>query len=160
MLRHGFRTAADADRTERGAVALEFALGVTIFLVFVFGIIEVGRAIWIGQALSAASREAARYGVGNETSSGVPQYLDCAGIRAAARERVPDLVLTDADISVTFRHTDGSTSTCEAPAPVHDGDRIVVQVTTKLDIDLPLVPLGDNTLSASDERSIYTGVSP
>jgi hypothetical protein len=147
---------------ERGATALEFALCVMVLLAMVFGIIEFARAVWIQQALSAASREGSRYGIGNESTSGVPQYLDCGGIRAAAKAKAPDLSLTDGDIDVTYVHTDGSASTCgTSPAPeIKDGDRIVVSVSYVLDLDMPLVPLGALDLDATDERSIYTGISP
>jgi Flp pilus assembly protein TadG len=142
-------------RDERGASTLEFALGVLVLLALVFGIIEFGRAVWMQQALSAASREGSRYGIGNESTSGVPQYLDCGAIRVAAKAKVPDLSVTDADIEITYKHTNGTTSTCGAsPAPeIKDGDRIVVTVSTTLDLDLPLVPVEAPVLSATDERS-------
>jgi Flp pilus assembly pilin Flp len=147
---------------ERGATALEFALCVMVLLAMVFGLIGFARSVWIQQALSAASREGSRYGIGNESTSGVPQYLDCGGIRAAAKAKAPDLSLTDGDIDVTYVHTDGSASTCgTSPAPeIKDGDRIVVSVSYVLDLDMPLVPLGALDLDATDERSIYTGISP
>jgi Flp pilus assembly protein TadG len=154
------RTVRDHD--ERGAAAVEFALGVLVLLTLVFGIIEFSRAIWTQQALNAASREASRFGIGNETSAGGAQYLDCAGIRDRAKARVPDIGLSDADITITYLHTDGSTSTCgSSPSPaVRDGDRIRVQVTTTLDLVMPLVPLGPIAMDAADERSIYNGIRP
>jgi Flp pilus assembly protein TadG len=49
--------------TREGAAAVEFALVVPIFLLFVFGIIEFGRAIMVQQVLVNASREGARQAV-------------------------------------------------------------------------------------------------
>jgi Flp pilus assembly protein TadG len=162
------RTAAGEiwTRTERthrdaGAATVEFALVFVLFLTLVFGVFEAGRAVWLAQALSAASREAARYGMGNATVAGLPQYLDCAGMRNAARARVPDVALADSDITITFRHGNGTTSPCGAsPRPeIFDGDRVVVTVTKPLDVNLPFVPLDGLVLRGSAQRGIYTGVS-
>jgi Flp pilus assembly protein TadG len=144
-----------------GATTVEFALVFVVFLTLVFGVFEAGRAVWLGQALSAASREAARYGMGNATVDGLPQYLDCAGMRNAARARVPDVALADSEITITFRHGDGATSPCGAsPRPeVFDGDRVVVTIAKPLDVNLPFVPLDGLTLRGSAQRGIYTGVS-
>jgi Flp pilus assembly protein TadG len=149
-------------RPEAGAAALEFALVVPLLLMLVFGLIEVGRAMWLHQAVTASSREGARFGIGNQNNDGTPQYLDCDGIRGAARSRTPDLVLSDADIGITYLHEDGTTSSCDdSPAPtINDGDRIVVTVAAELDVIMPLIPIGPVTLTATDSRSVYTGVSP
>lgn len=145
---------------DSGAAAVEFAIVVVIILTFIFGIFEFSRAIWIQQALNGASREAVRYGLGNEDGSGTPQYLDCAGIRQRAKDRAPDLNLSDADIDVDFLHSDNSTSTCESAPSVRDGDQILIKITTTLDLVLPLVPLDAIEMSASVNRSIYTGIRP
>src|SRR5687768_5644922 len=47
-------------RTESGAVALEFALVVPIFLLLVLGTIQFGIYFWAAQGGSTAAREAAR----------------------------------------------------------------------------------------------------
>ena len=149
---------------------MEFAIIVTLLFALVFGIIGFGRAVWMQQALTAASREASRYGVAAGTASGAPQYLDCSGIRREARQRAPDVRLSDADIAITYKQYAASPSPAAAPtaAPtctgttvgLKDGDRIVVKIEKKLDVDLPLVPLGDVTLGAQDERTIYNGIAP
>jgi|UniRef100_A0A7C5EP61 Flp pilus assembly protein TadG len=46
----------------KGNVALEFALILPVLLLFVGGIIDLGRAYWFKQTLTWASREGARYG--------------------------------------------------------------------------------------------------
>ena len=50
-------------RTERGSVAVEFAILVPIFLMLVFGIVDFGHAWYMTQMVTNASREGARYGV-------------------------------------------------------------------------------------------------
>jgi Flp pilus assembly protein TadG len=152
----------DRGRSEGGAAAVEFALGALVLFTLIFGIIEFSRVIWIQQALNGASREASRYGIGNEDVGAGAQYLDCAGIRERAIDRAPDIGLTEADIVVSYLHTDGTESSCgSSPAPlVRDGDRIRVEVTTALDLVMPLVPMGPIAMSAADERSIYNGIRP
>jgi len=48
---------------ERGASLVEFAIGATVFLTVMFGVIEFGRALWVHNALSDAARRGARYAV-------------------------------------------------------------------------------------------------
>ena len=57
-------------RGERGATLLEFAIGATVFLTAMFGVIEFGRMLWTHNALSDAARRGARYAV-NHTSNDV-----------------------------------------------------------------------------------------
>ena len=49
-------------RTEKGNVAIEFALVLPVLLLMVGGIIDFGRAYWFKQTLTWASREGARQG--------------------------------------------------------------------------------------------------
>lgn len=46
---------------ERGATLVEFAIGVTVFVTAMFGVLEFGRALWVHNALSDAARRGARY---------------------------------------------------------------------------------------------------
>src|SRR4051812_30624120 len=50
-----------ARRHSRGQSVAEFALVIPLFLVMLFGIIDIGRVIWANDALSNAAREGARY---------------------------------------------------------------------------------------------------
>lgn len=49
------------DRT-RGQALVEFALVLPIFFLLLFGIIDVGRLVYVSNAFNQAAREAARYG--------------------------------------------------------------------------------------------------
>ena len=51
----------DAHRHSRGQSLVEFALVIPLFLVMLFGIIDIGRVIWANDALSNAAREGARF---------------------------------------------------------------------------------------------------
>ena len=50
-------------RVRLGAIAVEFALTLPIFLALILGFIECGRALHVAQILSLAAREGARAGV-------------------------------------------------------------------------------------------------
>jgi Flp pilus assembly protein TadG len=48
-------------KNERGSTLVEFAIGVTVFLTAMFGVLEFGRALWVHNALTDAARRGARY---------------------------------------------------------------------------------------------------
>lgn len=66
---------------EKGAVAVEFALILPIFLALIFGIVEYGRAFSIQVSMAEGAREAARYTA--------IHYKD-AGVLAAAKQKAID----------------------------------------------------------------------
>lgn len=82
--------------SEAGAVAVEFALILPIFLVLVLGICEFGRGFNIQVSLTEAAREAARYASIHQTDPGysVTAAQD-AGVAAA-----PSVGLSESNISV------------------------------------------------------------
>ena len=49
------------DRT-RGQALVEFAFAFPIFLLIVFGLIDLGRAVYVSNSLAEAARDGARYG--------------------------------------------------------------------------------------------------
>ena len=58
-----------ANKKERGATLVEFAIGATVFLTAMFAVLEFGRALWVHNALSDDARRGARYAVLNPASS-------------------------------------------------------------------------------------------
>jgi Flp pilus assembly protein TadG len=54
---------------QRGSTLVEFAIGATVFLMVIFGVLEFGRALWTHNALADAARRAARYAVNQPASS-------------------------------------------------------------------------------------------
>lgn len=47
---------------ERGQSLVEFALALPILLLVIFGLLDLGRAVYVGNALAEAARDGARYG--------------------------------------------------------------------------------------------------
>lgn len=75
-----------------GQALVEFALVIPVFLLLLFGIIDLGRYVYTANGLNQAAREAARIG-------SVSLRPECAGnrdscIRQVARSRVPGIVGT------------------------------------------------------------------
>jgi hypothetical protein len=62
MLSRLRRALAPCARRQQGSVAVEFAIIVPVFLLLVFGIVDLGHAWYLKQVISNASREGARYG--------------------------------------------------------------------------------------------------
>lgn len=81
---------------QSGAVAVEFALVLPIFLVLVLGIFEMGRAFNIQISLSEAAREAARYAAIHQSDAG----YSVAAAQAAGVAAAPSVNLAPGDIAV------------------------------------------------------------
>jgi len=82
--------------SRRGAALVEFAVVVPVFLVFIVGMIEMGRAIMVQQLITNASREGARvagYESTTQTStvtSAVSTYLGNVNITGGTTAVSPD----------------------------------------------------------------------
>lgn len=57
-------------RTVKGVAAIEFAFVLPVYLLFIFGIIELGYVLWGFSALEYGASYGARYAFVNPTSSG------------------------------------------------------------------------------------------
>jgi len=129
-----------------GQGLVEFALVIPILLTMIFGIFEAGRAMWIYSAVTSASREAARYGSSvSDNSGGTPIYLDCVGIRDAAKRIGAVGGVEDGDIVITYDNGPGTASIGSCPVDEDDivlGDRVIVQVTGYFN-PAPAIPLFD-----------------
>jgi len=68
--------------TQRGQSLVEFALSSVVLLLLVGGLVDIGRAIYMGEALSNAAREGARHGVWFDAPNRTHPYLYDAEIKA------------------------------------------------------------------------------
>jgi Flp pilus assembly protein TadG len=101
-------------RNERGQALAEFALVLPLILLFIAGIVEMGRAWNIKQAVTDAAREGARYAVVQDDAIGSED-----DVKAKIEER---LALASIE-----------SSTIEFAGPFHDpsGGEITVTVSTQ-----------------------------
>ncbi len=85
-------TSARPSGRRRGQALVEFALVVPIFLLLLFGLIEVGRFIYLNNAFNEAAREGARYGSVDQWQyscpAGVPSPDRFSCTAQVARQRI------------------------------------------------------------------------
>lgn len=67
--------------SQRGQSMVEFALSSVVLLLLVGGLVDIGRAIYMSEALSNAAREGARHGVWFEAPRLTHPYLDDTEIK-------------------------------------------------------------------------------
>ena len=151
----------------KGQGLLEFALVLPLLLLLVYGIIELGRLIWIYSMTLTTSREAARYGsAAGDIGGMIEHYRDCDGIRSAGF-RVGSLAGVDpANILIDYDNGTPSgslTNRCPAgaygPDNIHLGDRVIVQVKADYEPILPLVNFPPFTISSRTARTIIKDVN-
>ena len=114
-----------------GATAVEFALVAPILLIMIFGIVELGRALWIKSSMQFAVEEATRFAIVNPTAT------------TSTLESQATLALTDMGVGfsgdVTFTASE-----------IVSGSRTFKQIlgSYSFTVLVPLVPIPDVTLSA------------
>ncbi|HET6310426.1 MAG TPA: TadE/TadG family type IV pilus assembly protein [Candidatus Nitrosotalea sp.] len=94
---------------QRGQSLVEFALSSVVLLLLVGGLVDIGRAIYVGEALSNATREGARQGVRFDTPNRSHPYLSNAEIKS-----VVDAELAAISIPASVLKNPGST--CPTPS--------------------------------------------
>ena len=166
-----FLTANRTGRT-KAQTMVEFALILPILLMIIYGLLEVGRLIFIYSTVVSASREAARYGSATGLNvagaGGVPRYNDCAGIQEAA-DNIDFLGVIN-NIEIQYDHGPQTIppygpipgypppfSSCP-PGSIQTGDRIVVQVSATFIPLAAIVPLNPITIALSNARTIIGSV--
>ena len=149
----------------RGQGMVEFALVIPVLLTLIFGIFEVGRAYWIYSAVTTSSREAARLGSSvGDNGSGIPNYLDCDAIRAAAKRLGQPGQVVDADITITYDDGPSGNNIGSCPVAANAlqlGDRIVVTVIGHFDPipAMPLISLPTFDITSVSRRTIIKALN-
>lgn len=104
MFTRARRSGKPKSRKESGAVAVEAALIIPIFLVLVLGIFEFGRAFNIQVSLSEAARESARYAAVHGAEAGFTAGdAQTVGVAAA-----PSVALDPANVGISYEESDGT----------------------------------------------------
>jgi Flp pilus assembly protein TadG len=102
---------------ERGAALLEFAIGATIFVSAMFGVLEVGRMLWVHNSLVDATRRAARYAVNQNMSTasltGAKNMAVYGNAAGTGQPLVQDLTVSQVKITYQNFELGGGTVTTE-----------------------------------------------
>jgi Flp pilus assembly protein TadG len=105
---------------ERGAALVEFAIGATVFLTLTFGVLELGRLLWVHNALADAARRGARYAV-NQPQSSVADIKNIAVYGNTAGTGSPLVSdLTPTQINVTYSNFGLATGTVKVEIQSYD----------------------------------------
>lgn len=115
-----------AGSDEGGQSLVEFALVVPVMFMLIFGLIDVGRAVWQSNTLAYATREATRYAIvhGAGSASPVPYCSSCTNATITAV--VEQNAIGVSGITVTVGYPDGNNDR---------GSRVFVDATA------PFVPM-------------------
>jgi Flp pilus assembly protein TadG len=122
--------------TKRGQSLVEFALILPIFLLFLFGIIDLGRGVYAYNTIQNAAREAVRVAI-------VDQNEDV--ILAKAQKHAVGLGLTDSNITLSFLQPDTMTTPCNTPIAISCEVEILVDYQFT-----PATPIIGNIIGAID----------
>jgi Flp pilus assembly protein TadG len=95
--------------SQRGQSLVEFALSSVVLLLLVGGLVDIGRAIYVSEALSNAAREGARRGVWFDASNRTNRYLYDGAIKAEVDKEL-------AAISLGPSILKNSSTTCPTPS--------------------------------------------
>ena len=98
--------------SQRGQSLVEFAVSSVVLLLLVGGLVDIGRSIFVSEALSNAAREGARHGTWFDAASQSHPYLDDAEIKSAVDSEL-------ATISLPASTLKNSSTTCPN---VNDGN--------------------------------------
>ena len=156
----------------RAQAIVEFMLALPVLLMLLYGIIEVGRLIFIFSSVANASRQAARYGSASGEIDNVAFYQDCDGIRAVANQSA--FIITFDEVNITYDrgiNPDGTSipitgidpNPDEDSCPIEDytvrnGDRIIVQVSTTYEPILTLLPIDPLEVVSASARSFLISI--
>lgn len=146
----------------KGQTLVEFALILPLMLFIIFGLIEFGRLLAIYTMMTSSSRDAARYGAAaGDVGNFLPHYLDCAGIRTAARRNAILVAIPDENITISYDHGPGTAvfaAECPTAEDIHLGDRIIVRTVGTFEPIVPVLGVSSFPIESVSMRTIMMGV--
>lgn len=127
-------------RNDEGVTAIEFSLIVPVFLLIIYGIMELGRLLFVYNSLGHAVYEGGRYAIVRGSESAVPATTSEieAQVQAYATSLDPSLL----NVSVTF-DPDNS-----------PGSTVVIAATYDFTFMTNLLPLSDFDLTSATDAVI------
>lgn len=124
---------------DRGQSLVEFALAFPIFLLLLFGLIDIGRYVYTANAVNQAAREGARYG------SVADWTANCAGSRQSCVERetthrLAGVTVKSGGVKVSCARANLSGAVVPvAGSDCHTNDILTVQVTSQFQVLTPMI---------------------
>jgi Flp pilus assembly protein TadG len=124
------------ETAEEGQSLVEFALVIPIFLLLIFGLFDLGRAVYAYNAVQNAAREAVRVAI-------VDQSVDA--ITTEAQDHAVGLRLEASNITVSFLQPDTMTTPCNTPIAISCEVEILIDYRFE-----PATPIIGNLLGQID----------
>lgn len=123
-------------RAHRGQALVEFALVFPVFLLLLFGLIDIGRYVFVTNSFSQAAREAARFGAVEQWQYGCPASVPVASqnrftctLEIAKGRLVGSGIQTSGGSPSTVTCSDGNGNTRSA-VNCHANDLLRVHLTS------------------------------
>lgn len=129
-----------AEHLRGGAVAIEFAIIFPLFLSIVFGMVEVGSAMFVQNSLSFAAQEATRFAIVRGGAGGAT----AAQIRTQALNRLSNLNSAQLTVTVNFI----------PPNNNNPGSDVVIQTTYAYQPLIQFIGIGPFNLTAQSRMTI------
>ena len=148
-------------RSERGQGLVEFALVFPVFILLLFGILDLGRAVYAYNTIGDAAREGARVAIVNQIQTSTDCLQDRPiqdlsdphwSIKACAIRWANALEVKASDVTVSYAPPPGMTLTC-TPTVVSVGCIATVRVDYTWHAITPIIGglVGDIAMSSTSQ---------
>jgi Flp pilus assembly protein TadG len=148
-------------RSEEGSAIMETAMSMILLLTFLFGVIEIGFALYSYHFISQAAREGTRYAIVRGASSGSPvgtacgtgyNSYNCVASAANVQSYVQNLgFLNTTNMTVsTVWSAYVSGNSCPTTGPCNSpGNQVTVTVQYNFPVNVPFLPPKTYALSST-----------
>ena len=140
------QTKETSKRKSRGQALVEFAVVIPLFLLLLFGLIDIGRLVYINNALSQGAREAARWGSVQSRAQTAAGLTSIQTYAVGQMTAVPNPTVT---------------ASCQSDPGIPPGtnvacDILVVQVSAQVTMVTPFVAqlVGQRTYTATSTVTV------
>ena len=133
-------------RRTPGQALVEFALVIPLFLLILFGIVDMSRFVFDSNSLNEAAREAARQGTVGRRPAECNGLDRVACVKALVRQRITGVGVADGDITVVCYRipNDGTPPSDGVQADTcgtdwYGGDLVRIQISTNFSLVTPFI---------------------
>jgi Flp pilus assembly protein TadG len=147
------KTARIVDAHEMGSALLEFVWAVAVFLALIFGIIQLGFAIYGYHWIAAAARMGSRYAM-LHGSSCVANGSSCTATAAQIQSYVlsqdyPGVSTSQMSVSTSYAAYPAGATCSPNPNCSNPGNLVTVKVSYTFLLSIPFVPSSNLSMSSS-----------